>query len=86
MHTKTSTRQSKALLDSNINMVYESKNVRAFNLKIKEGNFVAVQYLKNTPELEVYFYPYITVCRFHTGEFKTVKNHVNIYLKEHKKK
>lgn len=85
MITKTSTKQVKTVLDSNISMVYESKNVRAFNLKLKEGTFVAVQYLKNNKELEVYFSPYITLCRFHTGEFKAVQNCVNAYLEEHKK-
>ena len=85
MITKTSTKPVKSVLDSNIEMIYESKNVRAFNLKSREGTFVAVQYLKNIAELEVYYTPYINQCKFHTGEFKAVQGYVENYLKEKKK-
>lgn len=80
---------AKQLLDIQVEQKYESNKVKVFQVSIKEGVFLVLDYrdrFGSTPDTEIYYARYLDAVSKNSKEYKEVNLIVTEYLQAHKKK
>jgi hypothetical protein len=85
--TQQTTTSNKQLVDVRVECIHD-KNVKVFNVNIKEGSFLVIDYTDRfglEPDTEVFWSRYIDQVSNHTSEYKAATKAVENFLNKKSK-
>lgn len=89
LKTSKTKESNKQVIDTQVELLYESSKVQAFKVTIREGVFTVIDYTDRKKVLkadtEVYYARYNDVVKETTSEFKKVNSLVNTYVNSRRK-
>ena len=86
--TKQTQTSGKQLLDVRVECIYSGSETKVFNVNIKEGSFLVIDYKDRfgpKADTEIFWAHYIDQVSFHTNEFKAANKVVLDFLKKNSK-
>ncbi len=88
-HDTNLTKKIKQCLDVNVTPLYESSNVKAYEVTNNNGSFTVVDYkdrFSSSRDTEIYYSRYTDPVSKNTSEFKLADQAVSDYIKQTLKK